>query len=276
MKRTAAYWFPAACVGVILAGCETTGQTYDPVQPQVAQLRSDVSGSGERITALNQNLENLQERLSAIERENAALQSSVKSDQQSMRDTLATVSQNQQGLIDQRIRGALAANMRELESVDQKSGNVVKSIRAENAALQKSIAADLTTLSRDVKAMQIQLNAYLDKVDRIEQRLRLPAAPSGTSSGASSAAPSATSSAPVTPREKPQPSSMKRTVTPSSAEIDYSQVYEHSVEPGETLWKISHDYNVPVQDIFNVNPNLSETAALKPGQKLYVPSRKKQ
>jgi LysM repeat protein len=63
--------------------------------------------------------------------------------------------------------------------------------------------------------------------------------------------------------------------TPSSPDIDYSQGYTHSVSAGETLWKIARDYNVSIQDIINTNPDINDQSRLAPGQKLFVPYRKK-
>jgi N-acetylmuramoyl-L-alanine amidase len=45
----------------------------------------------------------------------------------------------------------------------------------------------------------------------------------------------------------------------------------HIVSPGETLWRISKIYNVPIQDIMRVN-NLEDSSKLEKGQQLVIPN----
>jgi murein DD-endopeptidase MepM/ murein hydrolase activator NlpD len=45
----------------------------------------------------------------------------------------------------------------------------------------------------------------------------------------------------------------------------------HIVSPGETLWRISKIYNVPIQDIMRVN-NLEDSSKLEKNQQLVIPN----
>ena len=78
----------------------------------------------------------------------------------------------------------------------------------------------------------------------------------------------------TTPATPTPATPVTRTSTPSHPDIDYSRGYEHTVQAGETLWKIARDYNVTIQDIVNVNPSINNSSALSLGQKIFVPFRK--
>ncbi|NLF39004.1 LysM peptidoglycan-binding domain-containing protein [bacterium] len=266
MKRIAFLSAALSSLPFLFAGCATENELqYDPATASIAQLRSDVRQINDRVSSLGQNVDALQEQFTLVERQSSSAQGAAQQSQQEMRGTLAQLGQQQQAKIDERVRAAFATQAREIEGLNKKMAEIVGASKADSERLQKSVVADITALQRDMKAMQAQLNAYMDRVDRLESRVH-----------AAATAPAPAAATPPAPkRAAPVASAYKRTGTPSSPEIDYNQGYEHTVEVGETLWKIARDYEVSVTDLLNTNPNISDTTALRPGQKLFVPYRKK-
>jgi len=65
------------------------------------------------------------------------------------------------------------------------------------------------------------------------------------------------------------PSSAGGIVSPSPQVMRQNVV--HEVGPGETVWRISKMYDVPIQDIAMVN-NLADITQLEKGQKLIIPN----
>ncbi|MDP2981504.1 MAG: LysM peptidoglycan-binding domain-containing protein, partial [Candidatus Omnitrophota bacterium] len=51
----------------------------------------------------------------------------------------------------------------------------------------------------------------------------------------------------------------------------FRQDVVHEVGPGETVWRISKMYDIPIEDIVRVN-NLSDATQLEKGQRLIVPN----
>jgi len=46
----------------------------------------------------------------------------------------------------------------------------------------------------------------------------------------------------------------------------------HIVRPGDTLWKLSQRYNVPLQKLLNANPQIQDPNQLKVGEKVRIPT----
>lgn len=46
----------------------------------------------------------------------------------------------------------------------------------------------------------------------------------------------------------------------------------HIVRPGDTLWKLSQRYNVPLQKLLNANPQIKDPNQLKVGEKVRIPT----
>lgn len=64
-----------------------------------------------------------------------------------------------------------------------------------------------------------------------------------------------------------QPAPEKITTTPAI----FRQDVIHEVGPGETVWRISKMYDIPMEDIVRVN-NLSDATQLEKGQRLIIPN----
>ena len=64
------------------------------------------------------------------------------------------------------------------------------------------------------------------------------------------------------------------TVGVTADKMRHSAVY-HEVKQGQTLWSIARAYGVNVQTLARVN-QVSDTAALPVGQKLYIPGATRQ
>lgn len=73
--------------------------------------------------------------------------------------------------------------------------------------------------------------------------------------------------------EAPQPLHTAMTLEArKSAAADASGMITHVVQPGETIFRISKQYNVPVQDIVRVN-NIQDVSGVKVGQALKIPAQ---
>ncbi len=258
-------------LSLVVAGCATTKpDTMTPVTTQLAQVRSDVRSLEDKTKSISQSVEDIQTKIAVVERENLHVQNVIRQDQATITETLkkinaqlnARVSQNE---IQAAIDNITKANAAEIERMNQTISKVVKTVEQANTDLQKNVAKDLTTLRNESKALQVQLNANLDKTDRLERSIRTL----GSSAPAKATAPAGGNT-----QKTETATPIKRTGTPSRDDIDYVNVYKHQVVSGETLWKIARDYNVAIQDILNVNPDISDQKMLDIGQTIYVPSIK--
>ena len=262
-----------ACV----TGCVTSGDSGETSASDaaVSQLRSELGGVDDRVTALDRSVESLKARLAGIERENAEAQASLKAQQEAVQRAVASLATTQRNELDKIARTATQSSAKEVEQLTAKLAQLLSLVQQENGTLQKKVSTDLGTLQKDINGLQAQIVASADRIDRIEQRVK-------TGSGAAKAPAQSTdeTKTPVqpgdtSPAEKVPVQVPLRTGTPSSPDIDYSQGYTHKVSAGETLSKIARDYNVAIQDIINTNPKLTNPARLAPGQELFVPHRKK-
>ncbi|MDX2303294.1 MAG: LysM peptidoglycan-binding domain-containing protein [Microscillaceae bacterium] len=76
----------------------------------------------------------------------------------------------------------------------------------------------------------------------------------------------------IVPMPAASPSTEVRLLTAPGGEFEYftkDESYVHIVESGETLYKISRQYQVPVQNLMKWN-QLNQSSILKVGQKLYI------
>ncbi len=263
------------CAGLVLCclvllGCAGTPDTVDPSASKIAQLRGDLRDLQDRSSVLSQNHDDLQAQISQMRLENANVQTVIQENWSEMRNALSRLKSSQRTEINQSVKNVAAANIRELEKLNAELTRVVRTVQEENKRLQQKVGGDLASQQQEVKAMRVQLNAYMDKADRLEKQLRIVSSGIASSSPSSSRPPAGSAK-----KSTKKPSGdVTRTGTPSSPDIDYGQGYEHTVASGETLWKIARDYKVAVQDILNVNPQITDTTLLKPGQKLFIPYRK--
>jgi LysM repeat protein/FtsZ-binding cell division protein ZapB len=279
MRSFLALLLIGACVG--LTSCATT-EPIDPSAAYAAQLRSSIRDLEDKVNALSQNIDSMQSQVAAIERDQAALAGTVRQEQDNVRTSLAAMQNNQQAQVESSVRSVMASNARELEQVNRKLSEVVGTVKSDNTALQRRVESDFGTVQRDVKSLQTQGNALVDRVQRLEReinnvnsKLATVAAQAASSASRSSSSSSSPSSATRSTGSSSSGPTYTRTGTPSSPDIDYSQGYEHKVQPGETLWKIARDYEVTVQDLLNTNPDIEANTVLQVGQTLFVPYKKK-
>ena len=50
-----------------------------------------------------------------------------------------------------------------------------------------------------------------------------------------------------------------------------SSPISYQIKSGDTMWDISQKYNVPVESILKVNPEIKDAASIKAGQNLIIP-----
>jgi hypothetical protein len=257
-----------ALLGLFVAphGCATdTAATVDNSNWKVAAVQEDVRTINDSVTSLDQRVDDLQARLSTLERDNAAVQQSLRQEQDALQTTVANALRAQQAAIDQRVQTQLADATRSTSSSDAKIADVLRMVQEENARLQKRLNADLLAVRADMKKLEAQLNANTAGLDELARELQTVTEVTAANA-AQAATKKTTTPAPAEPVE--------RTGTPSHPDIDYARGYEHTVKPGETLWKIARDYNVAVQDIVNCNDTINNASVLTVGQKVFVPYRK--
>jgi len=251
-------------------GCATT-EEINPADVKIAQLRSSTRTLEDRISVLNQTQDDLQTQLEKMKQENGQMQQVLQDNWSKLRGTLGSLKDRQKREIDTTVKSIMASSISDQERLNAKLTKVVKAIQAQNSGLQQKVMEDLSISGQEVKSMRVQLNACMDKIERIEKQIKIlnSAYPSGTTS-TTKKAPASTKKSSGWKRPKTK---IKRTGKPSNSKIDYNQGYEHIVAPGETLWKIARDYKVSVQDILNTNPKINDETHLTPGQKLFVPYR---
>lgn len=262
--NTSAAWIVPAAVLCVLAGCMTTPDTVTPVTTQIAQLRSQVRRLDDKTAALQQGVDDVNAKVNDVERETANIQNVIRQDQNTVQEFMQNINNTRQQDMKAVTENLTRSNAQELERMNTSLAKVVDTVEKENKTIRKQVAADLVSLQNDIKALQVQINAYMDKTDRLERMLRDVSTVSSSTASTKKTGTKRTS-------EKP---AIKRTGTPSSPDIDYVNVYKHTVVSGETLWKIARDYNVTVQDILNVNEDIDDMTILTIGQTIYVPSHK--
>ena len=256
---------------LFIFGCATTDE-IDPSEVKIAQLRSSTREMEDKISTLNQTQEDLLAQLEQIKQENLQLQSELQENLAKVKSTLFYLKQSQKNEIDRTVKNVMAASIKDQERLNAKLAKVVKAIQSQNANLQQKVMEDLSVNSQEVKSMRVQLNACMDKIERIEKQMRIINSAASTYSSSKTKSSSSKKTGKSSGWSKPK-SSIKRTGKPTSPKIDYNQGYEHVVAPGETLWKIARDYKVSVQDIVNTNPQINDETQLRPGQKIFVPQR---
>ena len=257
-------------VCILTFGCATT-EKIDPADVKIAQLRSSTRTLEDRIAVINQTQDDLQIQLEQMKQENLQMQTVLQENWSKLRGTLGSLKDAQRREIDRTVKSIMASSIKDQEQLNAKLTKVVKAIQAQNSGLQQKVMEDLSISSQEVKSMRVQLNACMDKIERIEKQIKIlnSAYPSSSSSTPKKLSGSTKKSSGL---KKPK-SSIKRTDKPTDSKIDYNQGYEHIVAPGETLWKIARDYKVTVQDILNTNPKIDDATFLSPGQKLFIPYR---
>lgn len=257
----------------LIFGCATT-EEINPADVKIAQLKSSTRTLEDRISVLNQTQDDLQTQLEQMKQENDQMQLVLQENWSKLRGTLGSLKDSQRREIDRTVKNIMATSISDQEKLNAKLSKVVKAIQAQNSGLQQKVMEDLSISSQEVKSMRVQLNACMDKIERIEKQIKIlnSAYPSGTAS--SSAAKSSSGSTKKSSGWKKPKKEIKRTNKPTNSKIDYNQGYEHVVAPGETLWKLARDYKVSVQDILNTNPEINDETLLNPGQKLFIPYRK--
>ena len=253
---------------VALHGCATgTSATVEDGDLRVATVQNDVRSVNDSVASLDQRVDDLQARLSTLERENAALQQSLRQEQDALQTALATAARTQQATFEQRVQAQLAEAGRGTGATDTKISEVLRMVQEENAKLQKRLNDDLLSMRADMKKLQNQVNSNTAAVDDLARELQTV-----VEVGAATAAGQTATKKPPAAATTGEP--VVRTGTPSHPDIDYARGYEHVVKTGESLWKIARDYNVAVQDIVNCNNNINNASALTVGQKIFVPFRK--
>ena len=256
---------------ILIFGCATT-EEINPADVKIAQLKSSTRTLEDRISVLNQTQDDLQTQLEQMKQENDQMQQVLQENWSKLRGTLGSLKDSQRREIDRTVKNIMAASISDQEKLNAKLSKVVKAIQAQNSGLQQKVMEDLSISSQEVKSMRVQLNACMDKIERIEKQIKIlnSAYPSGTASTSKKP----TGSTKKSFGWKKPKKEIKRTDKPTNSKIDYNQGYEHVVARGETLWKIARDYKVNVQDILNTNPDINDETLLNPGQKLFIPYRK--
>ncbi|MCK5852202.1 LysM peptidoglycan-binding domain-containing protein [bacterium] len=256
---------------ILTFGCATT-EEIDPADVKIAQLRGSTRTLEDRIAVLNQTQDDLQVQLEKMKQENMEMQTVLQENWSKLRGTLGSLKDSQRREIDKTVKSIMTSSINDQKELNAKLSKVVKAIQAQNSGLQQKVMEDLSISSQEVKSMRVQLNASMDKIERIEKQIKILNSAYPSSSGSVSKKSSGTTKkSSGTKRPKKE---IKRTDKPTNAKIDYSQGYEHTVTTGETLWKIARDYKVSVQDILNTNPKINDETFLSPGQKLFIPYRK--
>ena len=257
-------------LNLLLNGCSSTPDVAGPLNSKIAQVKGDIRILEDKVARNSSNLDNLQSQVAADGTENANVLAVIKENQNTLKDALTKISYKQKNDIEKASKSLINSNLRELEQYNKKLEKVIKIVKDENSSIQRKVASDMQTLQNQFKAVRVQLNASMDKIDRLESQLKI-----ATSSYKKYSSPTpAKKSFPKKSSAKAKRQPIKRTGNPSSPDIDYVNVYEHTLLKGESLWKLSRDYNVPIQDIINVNENITDATRLDVGDKLYIPSRK--
>src|SRR5690554_5199364 len=52
----------------------------------------------------------------------------------------------------------------------------------------------------------------------------------------------------------------------------FAQSLQHTVVPGDTLWKIAVKYQIGLSEIISANPQIKDPNLIYPGQKITVPN----
>jgi len=252
----------------ILYGCATgTSATIDDTSMRVATMQNDVRNTAARLANLEERVDNVQSRMTTLEQDQAALQQTWRNEQAALRNALETSVRSQQSDIERNLSGSLSGTAQQVEDLRRQVNAVLRTMQEENAKLQQKFAEDMSGLRAAIKTLQDNINESNGKVDRLERDLQNVVAATAAAVGSGrDTRPTPATPTPATP--------VTRTSTPSHPDIDYSRGYEHTVQAGETLWKIARDYNVTIQDIVNVNPSINNSSALSLGQKIFVPFRK--
>jgi len=262
------YFIFSLCL--FLNGCASTSDVAGPINTKIAQVKGDIRTLEDKVATNSSNLDNLQSQVADDSTENADVLAVIKENQNTLKDALTKISYRQKNDIERTSKTLMNSNLKEFEQYNKKLEKVIRIVKDDNASIQRKVASDMQTLQNQFKAVRVQLNASMDKIDRLESQLRI--ATSGFKKYSSKTP--VKKSYPKKPSVKAKRQPVKRTGNPSSSDIDYVNVYEHTIVKGESLWKLSRDYNVPIQDIINVNEAITDATRLDIGDKLYIPSRK--
>ncbi len=257
-------------ISLLLNGCASTPDATGTFNTKIAQVKSDIRTLEDKVATSSSNLDNLQSQIATDGMENANVLAVIKENQNTLKDALTKISYTQKNEIEKTSKLLMNSNLKEFEQYNKKLQKVIKIVKEENVSIQNKVSSDLQTLQNQFKAVRVQLNASMDKIDRLENQLKI------VTSGLKKY--SIPSPVKKTPKNKTSVKAtrepVKRTGNPSSSNIDYANVYEHTIVKGESLWKLSRDYNVPIQDIINVNEAITDATHLDIGDKLFIPSRK--
>ncbi len=271
MKFKISYIYFIFFISLFLNGCASSPDVAGQLNAKIARDRSDIRTLEDKVASIGSNLDNLQAQVSAEREENANSLAIIQENQNTLKEALSRISYNQKVEIENTSKKLMNSSLKEFEQYNQKLEKIIKIVKQENAQIQSKVASDLQTLQNQFKAMRVQINASMDKIDRLENNLKI----------VTSGLKKYRTPPPVKSPSKKKPEAkkarrepVKRTGNPSSPDIDYVNVYQHTIVKGETLWKLSRDYDVPIQDIINVNEDITDATRLDIGDKLYIPSRK--
>lgn len=262
-------------IPLLITGCATTSSSQvDPALVKVAEMKNTQRTLQDKVASLSDNIDDLQTRINYMQKENEQLNATLQDDLTDMREGIVSMKRSRDAAIQETVEKVVAANAQELDLLNRKIAKVVSTVQEQNLKTEQQVVSDITALQRDIKAVKVQLNAFMDKTDRLEMQVDAINA-----AGVTRTSPSPTrTTQPTTTQRTTTPSANEeivRTGTPSDPGIDYNRGYEHTIVKGETLWKIARDYDVSVQDIFNTNPKINSTTTLRPGQVIFVPYREK-
>lgn len=254
---------PFVLAAGILTGC-TTVDTVTPEQRQLANLRSELTSSRSDVRSLANQLEDLATRCNSLEKENASLRSNLGQLQNSIREVSTKADRISQS----------ASKTEDIAALNKAYQQLVGQLRTMNEAnleSQRKIDKNLQVIQGDAKTLQSYIQENRNKIASFDSRI---SEVERVARQAASAASQRAQSASTTVRQQTQQTTQKivRTGKPSSPNITYDSLYEHTVAPGESIWMIARDYGVAITDIYNVNENLNSTS-LNVGQKLRVPKR---
>lgn len=245
----------------------STPDRVTPLTTQIAQMRSQIRRMDDKTEALQQNIDDVDAKVKVVENETAHMQNVIRQDQATVQESLQKMNATRKQDIKAVTESLAKGNARELERMNRSLSKVVETVEKENKTIRKQVSGDLATLQSSIKKLNVQLNASMDKTDRLERQLNSLNKVSTKSEPTASGSKSGT-------KKTTEKKAIVRTGTPSKADIDYVNVYKHTVVSGESLWKIARDYSVTIQDILNVNENIDDMTSLTIGQTLYVPSHK--
>ena len=246
---------------VLLSGCVTQPDTATtPSQNQLATLRVDARTALQKSTEALNKAEDSSNQILEYSTRISNLEKIIEEQKRTIEQLRADRAATSSKIIDELVNSVNAANRSNVNDIARVNTNMqglitkMKDIQGENVRFQESVATDLSKFQNDLKNLRDRVNENTTKIAALSK--------------------TPTTSTTTAPKTSPTAEKITRTGKPSKPTIDYSQLYEHIVESGESLSLIARLYDVSVDDIYNVNQNLT-SSSIRVGQKLVIPANTK-